>query len=132
MEPGKFASTLWDSSGQLSLLGSARTSVFAAFVVSPWDSTRAVSGSRLRYELIWDTCRLGQVTNAVDVSSEVTINGNVATLPLRAKDTCCCNTGWGEDTVAGRLNAKLHWEVELWPPVPISPASSNSANGHFM
>ena len=36
-----------------------------------------------------------------------------------------------EDTIAGRLNAKLHWEVELWPPVPISPARSNPANGHF-
>lgn len=77
------------------------------------------------------TCRLGHVTNVVDVSSQVTIAGNVASLTLRARDTCCCNTGWGEDTVAGRANAKLHWEVELWPPVPISPAFTNLANGHF-
>ncbi len=77
------------------------------------------------------TCRLGHVTNSIDVSSQVTIDRNMALLTLRARDTCCCNTGWGEDTVAGRLNAKFHWEVELWPPVPISPALSNAATGHF-
>src|ERR1043166_4713927 len=77
------------------------------------------------------TCKLGHVTNAVDVSSQVTINRNVATLTLRAQDTCCCNTGWGEDTVAGRLNARFRWEVELWPPVPISQTFSNSANSHY-
>ncbi|NOS69667.1 MAG: tandem-95 repeat protein [Verrucomicrobia bacterium] len=76
-------------------------------------------------------CQLGHVTNEVDVTSAVTVSRNTATLTLRARDTCCCNTGWGEDTVGGRLNARLHWQVELWPPVPISATFSNAANGHF-
>ncbi|MBI3852376.1 MAG: tandem-95 repeat protein [Verrucomicrobia bacterium] len=77
------------------------------------------------------TCQLGHVANVVDVTGAVSVNQHVASLTLRARDTCCCNTGWGEDTVSGRLNARLHWEVELLPPVPISPVFSNSANGHY-
>jgi hypothetical protein len=77
------------------------------------------------------TCRLGHVTNVVNVTAAVTKSGNEASLTLRAKDTCCCQTGWGEDTAAGRLNARLHWEVELSPPVPTSMVFSNAANGHF-
>lgn len=77
------------------------------------------------------TCRLGHVTNVVNVRAAVTLSGNAASLTLRAKDTCCCQTGWGEDTAAGRLNARLHWEVELSPPVPTSTVFSNAANGHF-
>ena len=77
------------------------------------------------------TCRLGHVTNVVDVTSAVSLNGNTVSFTLRAKDTCCCDTGWGEDTAAGRLNAKLHWQVELAPPVPFSQVFTNPANGHF-
>jgi len=77
------------------------------------------------------TCRLGHVNNEMDVTSAVTVSRNTASLTLRARDTCCCNTGWGEDTVSGRLNARLRWQVELWPPVPISAAFTNPANGHF-
>lgn len=77
------------------------------------------------------TCRLGHVTNVVNVRAAVTLSGNEASLTLRAKDTCCCQTGWGEDTAAGRLNARLHWEVELSPPVPTSTVFNNEANGHF-
>jgi hypothetical protein len=74
---------------------------------------------------------VGHVTSSVDVSGQVAIMGNTATLTLRAQENCCCVTGWGEDTDSSRSNARLHWQVELWPPVPISPALSNSANGHF-
>jgi len=77
------------------------------------------------------TCRLGHVTNAVDVTRAATVSGNTVTLTLRARDTCCCFTGWGEDTGSGRANARLQWEVELWPPVPASPVFSNAANGHL-
>jgi len=74
---------------------------------------------------------LGYVSIPVNVSSEVSIRANTATLTLRAQENCCCVTGWGEETDAGRANAKLHWQVELLPPVPIGPVLSNSANGHF-
>lgn len=77
------------------------------------------------------TCQLGHVTNEVNVTSAVSVSGNAASLTLRARDTCCCTTGWGEDTASDRANARLHWEVELWPPVPTSPVFSNAANGHL-
>lgn len=77
------------------------------------------------------TCRLGTVTNGVNVTSAVSVNRNQASLTLRARDTCCCDTGWGEDTVSGRTNARLHWEVELAPPTPTSPVFTNPTNSHY-
>lgn len=77
------------------------------------------------------TCRLGHVTNTVDVTRAVAVSGNTVNLTLRAKDTCCCDTGWGEDTAGGRSNARLRWQVELAPPVPISQVLSNTATGHY-
>ncbi len=74
---------------------------------------------------------VGRVTNVVDVSSQVAVGANIAALKLRAQENCCCVTGWGQETDNSRSNARLHWQVELWPPVPISPALSNSVNGHF-
>lgn len=76
-------------------------------------------------------CVLGQVMNEVDVTSAVSVSGNTASLTLRARESCCCTTGWGEDTESDRLNAKLRWEVELSPPVPFGQVFSNSANGRF-
>jgi len=77
------------------------------------------------------TCRLGHVTNEVDVTRAISVSGNTASVTLRARDTCCCESGWGEDTQPGRSNARLRWQVELAPPAPIGPVSSNSANGHY-
>ncbi len=74
---------------------------------------------------------LGYVNNPVNVSTDVTIRANTATLTLRAQENCCCVTGWGEETDPARANAKLHWQVELLPPVPIGPVLSNAANGHY-
>jgi hypothetical protein len=74
---------------------------------------------------------LGYVLAPVNVSSQVTIRDNTATLTLRARENCCCVTGWGEETDPSRANAKLRWQVELAPPVPIGPVLTNSANGHF-
>jgi len=74
---------------------------------------------------------VGFVTNQTDVSSQATLWANEATLNLRAQENCCCTTGWGQDTDSSRSNARLHWQVELWPPVPIGPTLSNSVNGHF-
>src|SRR5204863_6338663 len=37
---------------------------------------------------------VGHVTNSFDVSSQVAISGNTATLTLRAQENCCCVTGW--------------------------------------
>lgn len=77
------------------------------------------------------SCVTGEVTREMDVTRSVTVSGNTATLTLRARDTCCCFTGWGEDTEPGRLNAKFRWEVELSPPVPTSPVFTNAANGRL-
>ncbi len=63
-------------------------------------------------------CQLGHVTGEINVTSAVTVSGNTASLTLRARDTCCCDTGWGEDTAGDRTNARLRWEVELAPPCP--------------
>ena len=38
---------------------------------------------------------VGNATNLVDVTSQVQTNGNAATFLLRAKENCCCSTGWG-------------------------------------
>jgi hypothetical protein len=74
---------------------------------------------------------LGYVSAPVNVSSEASIRANTVTLTLRARENCCCVTGWGEETDPSRANAKLHWEVELLPPMPFGPVLSNAANGHF-
>lgn len=56
----------------------------------------------------------GSVTSPVNVTSDVTINGNSASFTLRAKETCCvCVTGWGEDNLEGSANARFHWEVKF-------------------
>jgi hypothetical protein len=51
---------------------------------------------------------LGQVASPVDVSSQVAIRANTATLTLRAQENCCCVSGWGEETDPSRANARLH------------------------
>ncbi len=76
-------------------------------------------------------CQLGHVLAEIDVTSAVSVTGNTASLTLRARDTCCCSTGWGEDTAGGRANARLRWQIELSPPVPTSPVFANPANRHF-
>src|ERR1019366_1803608 len=52
----------------------------------------------------------------VDVTSQVQANGNAATFLLRAKENCCCTTGWGTETLGSRTNARFHWQVQLAPP----------------
>jgi len=69
---------------------------------------------------------IGEVTSPVDVTSQVTTNGNAATLTLRAQENCCCATGWGVATPIGRLNASLHWVVAL-----LVPKVEIKRNNHF-
>lgn len=76
-------------------------------------------------------CQLGHVTGEINVTGAVAVSGNTASLTLRARDTCCCDTGWGEDTAVDRANARFRWEVELAPPVPFTPVFTNAANGHY-
>lgn len=56
---------------------------------------------------------VGTVTAPVDVSDQVTINGNTATFTLRAQENCCCVTGWGTATQGDRANARFRWDVTL-------------------
>ena len=72
---------------------------------------------------------IGEVTAPVDVTSQVTTNGNVATLTLRAQENCCCATGWGVATPVGRLNAMLHWVVAL-VPIPNVEITKASISEH--
>jgi hypothetical protein len=60
--------------------------------------------------------RVGRVQAPVDVTSEVTVDGDTASLLLRAQENCCCVTGWGSATQGDRLNARLHWQVSLGGP----------------
>lgn len=65
------------------------------------------------------------VTAPVDVTSQVTVDGATASLVLRALENCCCVTGWGSATEAGRTDARLHWVVSLGGPeieVELDPA----------
>jgi hypothetical protein len=54
---------------------------------------------------------VGQVLGPIDVTNQVSIQRNTATMLLRAQDLCCCGVGWGNAPVW--LPAKLHWEVTL-------------------
>lgn len=54
---------------------------------------------------------IGVVSTPVDVTSQVTVNGDSATLLLRARENCGVATGWGSATQAGRADARLRWEV---------------------
>lgn len=56
---------------------------------------------------------VGAVQSPVDVTSEVMLSGDEATLLLRAQENCCCATGWGSAPSSSPRPAKLHWEVEL-------------------
>lgn len=58
-------------------------------------------------------CRIASVTGPVDVTSQVTHSGNVASFLLRAQENCCCVTGWGPATQSDRAPARFHWVVEL-------------------
>jgi len=57
----------------------------------------------------------GFVVNPVDVTSQVSNGIDRVTIVLRAKQLCGFLAGWGADTLAGRSNARLHWQVELAP-----------------
>ena len=61
------------------------------------------------------------------MTSQVNVSGDQVTLVLRAKELCCLATGWGSDTLPGRTNGRLHWQVQLQPPVtnhpPVAQAS---------
>lgn len=70
-------------------------------------------GSRLVTNSVPRCAGISSVGAPVDVSDQVTIDGAEATLTLRAQENCCCVTGWGSATEAGRADARLHWEVTL-------------------
>jgi hypothetical protein len=59
------------------------------------------------------TCAPVGVVLMQEVTSQVTISGDSAKFTLRAKENCCCVTGWGTATAPDRLNAKFHWVVKL-------------------
>jgi hypothetical protein len=50
---------------------------------------------------------VGQVLAPVDVTSQVTVDGNTASVVLSAENDCCCSSGWG--------NAVLHWQGTVGP-----------------
>lgn len=63
------------------------------------------------------SCRgVGAVQAPIDVTDQVTVDGSEVRLLLRAEENCCCWTGWGSATEAGRADARLHWEVTLGEP----------------
>lgn len=72
-------------------------------------------GGRLVTNLAPSCQAIGSV-EPQDVTDQVTINGDTASFLLRAQENCCCTTGWGSATAAGRANARFHWIVTLGSP----------------
>jgi len=70
-------------------------------------------GSLLVTNIVPQCSDVSTVVAPVDVTSEVTVDGNEATLTLRAEENCCCVTGWGSATQGDRADARLHWEVTI-------------------
>jgi hypothetical protein len=70
-------------------------------------------GSLLVTNTVPSCAGVSSVVAPVDVTSQVTVNGDEATLTLRAQENCCCVTGWGSATQSDRADARLHWEVTL-------------------
>lgn len=72
--------------------------------------------------------QVGSVQAPVDVTSQVTVSGDTASLVLRALENCCCQTGWGQATQSDRSNAVLHWEVSFAAPkieITLDPPPAN-------
>lgn len=63
---------------------------------------------------------VGGVQAPVDITDQVTVSSNEASLTLRAQENCCCVTGWGSATQGDRKDARLHWEVSLGPNIEIT------------
>ena len=70
-------------------------------------------GSRLVTSVLTSCSDVGTVTSEQDVTDQVTINGNTASFVLRAKENCCCKTGWGSATQSDRADALFKWVVTL-------------------
>jgi hypothetical protein len=70
-------------------------------------------GSQLVTSVVPACSDIGTVTTAVDVTSQVSVNGSSASFVLRAQENCCCVTGWGQLTQSDRANARFHWIVTL-------------------
>jgi hypothetical protein len=73
-------------------------------------------GGKLVTDVAPACARVSRVTAPVEVTDQVTVNGNTASFTLIAVENCCCYTGWGSATEAGREDAQFHWEVELKRP----------------
>lgn len=66
-----------------------------------------------------NTCHQGNgdFLGLQDVSNQVTINGNTATVKVNALETCCCYTGFGQDVPNANLpNVRFRWIVTLQQP----------------
>ncbi len=72
--------------------------------------------------------RVGRVQAEVDVSTQVTVDGDKASLLLRAQENCCCVTGWGSATQGDRLNARLHWKVSFGGPQVVAGFGGSPAD----
>lgn len=55
-----------------------------------------------------------RVTSSVDVTSQVQVTGATVSFALRAQETCCCQTGWGDLAAASPpQGARMRWQVTL-------------------
>ncbi len=80
---------------------------------------------------------VGAVVSPVDVSNQATIDGNNVSFTLSATENCCCRTGWGSATEAGRADARFLWEVtftndksaRITATAPVIPDASRVSAG---
>ncbi len=83
------------------------------FIVSGDADDIGYVGSTLVTSIVPMCAGIGSVTSIQEVTNQVTISGNTASFLLRAQENCCCVTGWGSATQAGRANARFQWMVTL-------------------
>jgi hypothetical protein len=83
------------------------------FIVSGQADDIGYVGSRLVTDVAPACARVSAVTGEVEVTDQVTVDGDTATFTLRAQENCCCVTGWGSATQGDRANARFRWEVSL-------------------
>lgn len=94
-------------------------------------------GSTLVTSILPSCAGVGAVVSPVDVSDQATIDGNNVSFTLSARENCCCQTGWGSATEAGRADAHFIWEVtfandktaRITATAPIIPDASRVSAG---
>ena len=86
------------------------------YIVSGQADDIGYVGSRMVTNMPAMCAGVGSVQGEIEVTDQVSIVNHRASFVLRAQENCCCQTGWGSATEAGRANARFRWVVTLGGP----------------